>query len=300
MSQSIQIHKNTGVENLSGASNDQALIDLWLRSKRSPNTKDAYQRDILRFMDFCDTLPEIPEEDLPARPGGLREIRSSHVQLFLEHIESDGAAPSTVARRLSALKSLLTYAQKTGYLLFNVGAVITAPPLDQRIADRILTEEQVQALFKNSAGRDRALLKFLYYSGARISEAVQLRPKDLSRQGDHSLVHIFGKGSKLRIVPIPEHLVETLEPFMGREWIFQGHKGRPIKRNTAYKLVKRAARIAGCPHASPHCMRHSHASHAVRKGAPIHVVQQTLGHANVSTTSVYLHLEKGESSGMYL
>lgn len=295
-----------GLPNVSGANTDTQLIDLWLRGKRSEHTKRAYKTDLLRFGAFLETLPLEADEDLPARPEGLRGTTAQHVQLFVEHLQAEDAAPASVRRRLSALKSLLSYAQKTGYLQYNVGAVIQAPEAHHRVTDRILSKEQIQAILSNAAGRDRALLHYMYYSGVRISEAIKLRVRDLYRpDAEHLTVTVVGKGNKQRIVPLPvEKLWPVLGPFVEGlppgAWVFPGRKGQHLSQGRAYRIVKMAARLARCPDASPHCLRHSHASHAIRNGAPVHVIQQTLGHASVATTSVYLHVEQGESSGMYL
>lgn len=292
--------------NISGAGSDQQLIDLWLRGKKSQHTKKAYQQDLKLFGDFCATLPLEAEDDVPARPQSLRDVRAMHVQLFVEHCQVDkGSAPATVKRRLAALKSLLSYAQKTGYLPFNVAVVVSAPDAHRDVLNKILSVQNIEDMLnKNSAGRDRALLYYMYYSGTRVSETVKLRVRDLYRPSDTQLtVTVIGKRNKQRIIPLPVgKLWPILGPYIPKDkeaYVFAGRKGH-LSVGRAYKIVKLAARLSGCPQASPHCLRHSHASHAIRNGAPVHVIQQTLGHANVATTSVYLHAEAGESSGMYL
>jgi len=294
--------------NLSGAETDQQLIDLWVRMKKSEKTRKAYRDDMLIFGQFLETLPENAEAaktlQMPMRPRGMKDVKVEHVQHYLEYLWSRGWKQNTVRRRLETLRSLFRFGQQTGYLKFNVTLAIETPSKESLITSRYLSEEQIQALFRNSAGRDNILLRFLYYSAARVEEAVKLRPKDLYHPREERLaVNLVGKGNKHRLVPLPPSFWARLKPWLSTDsdqWVFRGRKGKHLSTAMAYRIVKEAAKLSGCPHASPHCLRHSHASHAIAKGADVKTVQSTLGHANVATTSVYLHTEQGEGSALYL
>jgi len=293
------------LENRSGAHSDQQLVNLWLASKRSFNTRRAYARDAEAFSSFLGALPPKEDEDMPGCPWSLSEVTVRHLQAFVEHLEGDGGAPRTVARRLSAVKSLFSFSQQTGYLQYNVGAVVKLPAFARDLAQRILSQDEVQRCFRAApVGRNRTLLRFLYFSGCRVSEASGLRWEHLSERDDRLLVTLYGKGSKTRVVPLPRHFKDELEELEHANMsghVFESRGGKPLDSKTMWTITSSAAEAAGISRrVSPHFMRHSHASHAIRAGAKIHVVQQTLGHSSVQTTGNYLHLELGESSAFYL
>lgn len=282
-------------ENRSGAATDQQLLRLWLDSKRSKHTQRSYARDITLFNEYLASLP-----DSPAR---LDAITVRHIESFVKHSQSRGVPARTLARRLSAIKSLLTFAQQTGYLRFNVGTVVKLPPFPQNLAERILTEDEVHAcILAARQGRDRTLIRFIYFTGCRVSEVVNVRWKDLSPRDDRCVVTLFGKGGRTRHVPVPLELIRAVNELRHANmsgFVFETRGGRPLIPKDVWRIVRAAARAAGL-RGAPHHLRHSHASHAIRRGAHIQVVQQTLGHTSIRTTGDYLHLERGDSSAMHL
>lgn len=289
-------------ENHSGAKTDQQIVRLWLDAKRSLHTRKAYARDIAVFNDF---LAGLTLGGTPPRPEQLSAVTVAHLEQFLKHMERQGIPPRTSARRLSAVKSLLTFAQQTGYLHFNVGSVVKLPQFPQGIADRILSESEVQAcIYAAPKGRSRTLLRFLYYTGCRVEEATLVRWDDLTHREDRFVVKLFGKGGRTRYVPVPLGLrlhIEELKKNNMSGHVFETRGGKRMHPKDVWRIVRKAARAAGITrNAHPHCLRHSHASHALRRGADIQVVQKTLGHTNIRTTGDYLHLERGDSSAMYL
>lgn len=284
-------------ENRSGATTDQQIFRLWLDSKRSEHTRRSYARDIQIFNAFLVRTSDVPL--------GLGDVTVRHVESFREDLERSGVPPRTASRRLSAVKSLLTFAQQTGYLHFNVGTVVKLPAFEHDLADRILSESEVSALiYAAPEGRSRVLVRFLYYTGCRVAEAVRVRFEHLSVHGERFVVRLFGKGSRTRYVPIPLEIRRTLELLKKSNmsgFVFETRGGKAMHPKDVWRTVRNAAKHSGIAHkASPHCLRHSHASHAIRRGADVHVVQQTLGHTSIRTTGDYLHLERGDSSAMYL
>jgi len=293
-------------ENRSGAASDSQLVGLWLQSKHNAGTRTGYQHDFGVFQEVLLLgLPAVTSEALPARPHSLSSISVRHLEFFLTHLSTLKLSPASITRKLSAVKSLLRFAHATGYLKFNVGVVVTAPRFVSDNAGRILSEFQVSECVRGARTlRDRTLIRFLYLSGVRVSEAVQLKWADLTVREDRLIVSIVGKGNRLRHVFLPLAMHADLQRFRETSmtpFVFETRGGNPMCAKDAWSVVKRAAQRAGMTVLpSPHFLRHSHASHAIRHGAPIHVVQQTLGHQSVQTTGRYLHLEQGESSAMYL
>ena len=197
---------------------------------------------------------------------------------------------------------------------FNVGAAVKVPQAERVTAERILSETEVQRLLSLEPSlRNRALVRLLYASGARCSELCGLRWRDLqSRDGGRGQLTVHGKGDKTRSVVVSADTWAVLQQLRdsaseGGEPspnapLFRSRKGgRAMAERQVHRVVKAAAERAGISgNVSPHWLRHAHASHALERGAPIHIVQATLGHASVATTGVYLHARPGDSSGLYL
>lgn len=287
---------------LSGAGNDGRLIELWLHGK-SAATKEAYRSDLAKFLDFIDYKP-------------LETVTLSDVQEFADFI-SALLAPASQARILAAIKSLFAFGHQVGYLPFDVGRPVKLPSRRDDRAERIISADDVHAMIAHAReGRDRALIRTLYIGGLRVAEAVALRTRDLVTRDDGGeaggQLQVFGKGSKSRPVLLPGGLFAELlvlalpEPdaplFRSQKKAPDGSPG-PITARQAERIVKAAAKKAALKNASdvsPHWLRHAHASHAMDRGAKIHLVQATLGHSDISTTGKYLHARPDESSALYL
>ena len=226
----------------------------------------------------------------------VSQTRLSDLQRYADSLVG---APATRARRLRSLKSLLSFATRLGYLPFNAGAVVRGPALEHKLAERILTERQVFALLEAVADqpRDHALIRLLYNGGLRVSELVTLRWRNLV----DGVANITGKGGKTRVVRLSRGTWDELAALrsaeaIGEDFVF------PMSAVNAWKRVKRAAQLAGITDVpvSPHFLRHSHGTHALRRGADLATVRDTLGHASIATTSRYLHARPEKSSGDYL
>ncbi len=272
---------------------DAELIDLWLHDK-APNTIDAYRRDAEEFRWFVEDKP-------------LDRVVLNDLMLYCDALRQQGRAPATVNRKLSAVKSLLSYGVMIGYLPLNAGAAFKLPKLDDSLAERILCESQVLRLIDAAnPGRDRTLLRFLYESGCRVSELIALTWRNLQPRDDAGQVRILGKGNKTRVVLLTPQLWTALMALRGKaalnEPVFRSlHSGQKLNRSDINDLVIRVAKKAGIQgNVSPHWLRHAHASHSLERGAPIHLVQATLGHSNLQTTGRYLHARPTDSSARYL
>ncbi len=270
-------------ENHSGASTDAQLIELWL-SGRPESTQSVYRPVVVEFLAFVGK--------------GLQEATVADLVRFSEALPGSEA---TRYRKVSTVKSLLGYAHRTGYCLFNIGLPVQCPRPVNKLHEKILEPSGVQEVIQAAtAGRDRILTRFLYASGARISEACKLRFTDL--RGNR--VSFFGKGRKTRTVLLPDAVVAELRSLRQKgdtdhSHIFKSFTGKPLLPRNARQVIGKAADEAALE-MSPHYLRHSHASHALNGGCPIHVLQNNLGHANVATTSLYLHVNPTQGSSSYL
>jgi integrase/recombinase XerD len=287
----------------SGAYSDGRLIELWLHGK-SEATQEAYRSDLAKFLDFTEDKP-------------LKTVTLSDVQEFANFI-SDLLAPASRARILAAMKSLFAFGHQVGYLPFDVGRPVKLPARRDDRAERILSADDVHSVIAHAKkGRDRALIRTLYIGGLRVTETVGLRTRDLVERDDGNnkgsgQLGVFGKGSKTRPVLVPAGLFDELSSLAWSDLdapLFRSQKkgpdggARPITARQAERIVKATAKKAGLKNASevsPHWLRHAHASHAMDRGAKIHLVQATLGHSDISTTGKYLHARPDESSALYL
>jgi integrase/recombinase XerD len=265
------------------------LIALWLHD-RSPHTQRAYRADVERFLRARPDLQVVMVHDLLVYAAGLE------------------GRPATRARSLSAIKSLLSFAHRTGYLTFNVGTAIRVPKASDHLAERILCEADVHRLINlgTTNTRDQVMLRTLYASGLRVSELASLIWRNVIHRPQGTQLNVIGKGNKARSIVLSAATGKELDklrldPPDPAAPVFRSRRGVALTgrgiREVVYKAVARAGLEAGV---SPHWFRHAHASHALDRGAPIHLVQQTLGHTSVATTGRYLHARPQESSALHL
>ena len=276
---------------------DDRLVQLWLSMKASPATRRAYAAEIARFRSFA------------RKPIHL--VTLSDLQSYAGHLGQGTLKPASQNRALTAVKSLLSFGQETGYLPYNVGAAVKLRPSRDGLAQRILEESEVAKLIDAAPeGRNRVLLKLLYVSGVRVGELCGLKWCDALPRGPEGApggqITVFGKGGKTRTILLKPKVWEQLMAIKGKaravDAIFPSRKGGgALDASQVRRIVYAAARTAGLEKkVSPHWMRHAHASHALDRSAPIHLVQATLGHASVSTTGRYLHARPSDSSSFYL
>lgn len=263
------------------ANTDVQLVQLWLHGKAS-GTQENYRGDWETFCDFTGK--------------GIQQVTLGDVQQWLNHLQG---SDTTRNRKLMSIKSLFSFAARIGYIGFNVPAAVPALKVKNTLAERILPEADVHAIIAlESNPRNKALLSVLYYGALRVSEVTGLCWKDV-RNG---VLTVYGKGGKTRFIKLPKRVSVMLERLRRDDGpLFRSRKGgKALTRVGAWAIVKEAASRVYHPKASPHWLRHAHASHALDRGAPVHLVQGTLGHASLSTTSRYVHVRPGESSGDYL
>ena len=268
---------------------DEQIVALWLHG-RPTETQRAYRREADRFRAFV------------AKP--LAAITLGDVQAYADTLVA--LAPSSQGRALGAVKSLLAFAHRLGHLRFDVGRAVRVPSRRDALAQRILSEAEVHRLLALEPNpRNRVLLRFLYASGVRVSEAVGVRWEDMTERDAGGQVTVHGKGGKTRHILLPPPVwreLLTLRDDAGTAApLFRSQRGGHLHPSQVLRIVKAAARRAGLSGAqSPHWLRHAHASHALDRGAPIHLVQATLGHSSVATTGRYTHARPTDSSARYL
>jgi integrase/recombinase XerD len=268
---------------------DSAIVELWLASQPSPHTRSCYQRDIDRLTEFtCKPIVDLKLGDL---------------QRFAQSLA--GLAPISRGRTIAAIRSLFGFCQRRRFLRDNPATELVLPRYERRLAERMLGEDDVVRLLQTKPNeRDTLLFRVIYAAGLRVSEACGLRWRNLASRGESGQVTVFGKNGKTRAILLPAELWNDLmssRSDAGPEApVFPSRSGRPLDRGRVCRILRHAAKQAGITvPVSPHWLRHAHASHALDHGAPIHLVQSTLGHSSVATTSMYLHARPDDSSSRF-
>jgi integrase/recombinase XerD len=289
-----ELVKPGGVDvDVSGVSSDVALVTLWLDRDRSDATRRAYAADAEWW------LARLP----PLRELRLEDVRQARAELT--------GQPSTQARRIAALRSLLRFGHELEYLPRNVGALLTQPKAPRRLAERMLGVEELGALLNAAnarGGRDRAIVLTLYYSAARVAEVAGLtwdrvHREETAGKPDGASLTVHGKGGLTRSVWVPEVVwiaLSAIAPEPREGHVFRARAGTPLDVRDFRRRLTLAARDAGLGKVSPHWLRHTAATLALRAGCPLHEVSADLGHASIATTGRYLHARKSSGLARFL
>lgn len=268
---------------------------LLIQKRYSAHTISSYRRDLqevaksLRIIDVADWSA--------ANPFNMRTV------IARQH--GDGLSGRSLARRLSAVRSLFRYFIKQGRIEINPVAEVPAPK-DQRGLPETLQIEDIQRLFVLEGDdvlmlRDRAVFELIYSSGLRLAEVVQLNVDSIDMQIGQ--VRVIGKGSKTRVLPVGTHALNAVKAWLARrnelmrgrgedEALFISRRGSRLSARSVQQRLKVLARRTGIPNnVYPHLLRHSFASHMLESSGDLRAVQELLGHADISTTQVYTHLD---------
>lgn len=273
------------------AESDEQLISLWLHG-RSKHTIKGYMNDINIFRKKVNK--------------SFHTVTLQELQDYADYLTEKEYAATTIKRMLCSVKSLFSFGHRIGYLVFDIGKPLRIPTPKETISERILSQDEVFYMFEMVKNpRDKMLLKLLYYTGLRVSEISGLRYSNLQSREKTGQITVQTKGSKTNVILLPTHVWEELSQYRNGACesspIFKSRKGNALCVGQIQRIVRRIAIKAGITgNVSPHWYRHSHASHALENGCPIHLVQKQLNHSNLSTTGKYLHCRPTESSSKYL
>ena len=286
---------------------ERFLTYLMYEKNASPLTLQAYRNDILQFIGL-----ECNDE------AGFQEVNHLTLRRFLAWLKDQAYNRRSVARKLSATRSFLFYLQKEGLISGGKWSTVARPKQGKPLP-RFLYYHEVVALLeapdtnKTLGFRDRALLEFIYASGSRVSELVNLKIDSL--QLEERLVKLYGKGRKERIVPLGtiavaliKEYIESVRPVLAAlnkndrsyDELFLNRWGNPLSdRGVRYIFHKYIVQVSCKEGISPHSLRHSFATHLLEGGADLRVVQELLGHVSISTTQIYTHVTKERLNAVY-
>jgi integrase/recombinase XerD len=261
------------------------------------NTEEAYRRDLTRFAAFAATRG--------AR--GPVDVTVQLLRAYVYHLKDLGLAPSSIRRGMSALRTYYRFLLADGIVVRDPTERLETPKR-WRTLPEVLTVDEVKRLLAAPTMddslyfRDRAMLELAYGAGLRVSEWITLGVRDVLFE--EGLLRVFGKGSKERIVPVGRpamgaaaiylrELRPRLEHGAGKGVLFLNARGTPMTRMSAWRILRGYVERAGIlKHVSPHTLRHSFATHLLEGGADLRAVQEMLGHADISTTQIYTHVDR--------
>jgi len=279
--------------NVSGANTDSELVELWLkqRARRSEQTERVYRHEVERF--------------LIAIGKPLRAVTAMDMQGYAEHLEGLKLAPASRARALSTIRSLFSFAHKTGYLTFNVSQVVELPKAPATTEFNFITAPEAQALLEalRPRLRDYAMGALLLKTGLRVSECSKLNLSDVYQDGSgHYGLKVVGKGEKVRRVKLTPDVLNVIASYLresdraldGSEApLFLNKYGARLSTVSMWKVVTAGAKKAGlAKRVTPHTLRHSFATLAVCGGATLSQVKEACGHSDIRTTQRYEHSAK--------
>lgn len=268
---------------------DSLVTELYL----SNNTKLAYKKDLLKYHNYLKKKNIIYIDD----------IRKENITNFLEVLKKENLKPQTIAHYLTSIKNFHKFLIQNNYLDYNVAQSIERPKLSKKLPN-VLTVEEVTKLLDIQPVtpfdyRNKCMLELLYGTGLRISELLSLTVNDIDTI--NCTVRCIGKGNKERIVPINDYIIESLNNYQkvrllllkGKttKELFLNSRGDKISREGFFKILKKLLLEKGLnPNISPHTLRHSFATHLLEYGADLRVIQEMLGHSDISTTRIYTHI----------
>lgn len=278
---------------------EQFLQHLALERRLSPHTTKSYRRDLVCFREFCEKI------DIER----WKDLKIHHLRRFAAESHARGLSPRSVQRRLSGVRSFMNYLIRENDSpdgdapTQNPAADVSAPKAARKLPNTLDIEQMGRLLDIRGddpiTQRDRAMLELLYSSGLRLAELVGLDPDDISFSDN--IVRVTGKGSKDRLIPVGRKACTALQDWLqvraslaspDETALFVGIRGRRISPRMVQSRVKHWARHAGIPQrVYPHLFRHSFATHLLESSQDLRGVQELLGHADISTTQIYTHLD---------
>lgn len=281
------------------------ISHLTFEQNLSPNSTEAYQLDIIRFIDYL-------------KKNGIespRDAQPKHIHRMLQLLTEIGLSENSLARNLSSIRGFYKFLIGENIIETDPTVHVDRPKIP-RYLPSVLTYDEVETIFKTQDTtkhlglRNRAMFETIYASGLRVSELLTLKINHV--YFDQSILRIFGKGRKERLVPISDSALDWIKKYIdaGRAVLVKGRmedntlflnkSGKPMSRMGFWKILQKATKEAGIRKSvHPHTMRHSFATHLIENGADLRAVQEMLGHADISTTQIYTHLDRSHIEKQY-
>lgn len=263
------------------------------------NTIEAYRRDLSEFLDFCKTKGA----------NDISDIKRSHLNSFILDLREQNYTPRSVVRKIASLRGFFKWLCANEYTKSDPTLTLEQPKLPKRLP-KVLTLEEITEIFNSDLNREESLIvELLYDCGLRVSELVNLKLNNIDVNSKY--IECFGKGSKERIVPFGKKAQSVLKKYLkfrdtivakynlaSSKDLFIKEDGKKLTRQDVYTFIRKQGEKIH-KHISPHTLRHSFATHLLENGADLRVVQELLGHSDVSTTQLYTHITKKRLKEVY-
>lgn len=271
----------------------QYLEYLEMEKGLSPNTIDAYRRDLYSFAESV---------------NDINLVDRNNINNFIRSLKEKKLAPTSVIRKVASLRGFFKWATAMNILEKNPASTLEQPKVPQKLPKVISLKEIDEILHSELLPLQSVIIELLYSCGLRVSELVNLKLNDIDLASKY--VRCFGKGSKERIIPVGKKAIEVLKKYLperdllvkkynlNTKRLLINNLGRLINRQDVYNLIHQQGKMIN-KNISPHTLRHSFATHLLENGADLRVVQELLGHSDVSTTQLYTHISKKRLKEVY-
>ncbi|MDD3236959.1 MAG: site-specific tyrosine recombinase XerD [Candidatus Gastranaerophilales bacterium] len=276
----------------------QYLEYLEIERGLAQNTIEAYRRDLSYFIEFVNSI------DIQC----FEDIERSSINLYLKKLRDKNYSPTSVSRKIASLRGWFSWLSINEYVKRDPTLSIEQPKLQKKLP-KVLTIKEIDSILnKHLDVFERAIFELLYAAGLRVSELVNIKLPNIDLRSD--FVRCVGKGSKERIVPIGHRAQIAVNKYLKERelyllknkttsnYLFINQKGKKITRQDVYVIIQKLGNSID-KHISPHTLRHSFATHLLENGADLRVVQELLGHSDVSTTQLYTHVSKKRLKDVY-
>ena len=266
---------------------------LELEKGLSQNTLEAYRRDLSEFSQGVEDITKVDRMS---------------INMFIRKLRENKLAPSSIIRKMASLRGFFKWASSAGIIDKNPASTLEQPKVPQRLPKVVSIKEIEEMLHNNLTPLEHVIMELLYSCGLRVSELVNLKTSDIDLSSKY--VRCFGKGSKERIIPIGEIAKKAVTEYMTeRDFLVKKYNlntkllliqnsGRLITRQDVYTFIHAQGKLIH-KNISPHTLKHSFATHLLENGADLRVVQELLGHSDVSTTQLYTHISKKRLKDVY-
>lgn len=266
---------------------------LELEKGLSQNTLEAYRRDLSEFSQGVEDI---------------KKVDRMSINMFIRKLRENKLAPSSIIRKIASLRGFFKWASSAGIIDKNPASTLEQPKVPQHLPKVVSIKEIEEMLHNNLTPLEHVIMELLYSCGLRVSELVNLKTNDIDLSSKY--VRCFGKGSKERIIPIGEIAKKAVTEYMPeRDFLVKKYNlntkllliqnsGRLITRQDVYTFIHAQGKLIH-KNISPHTLRHSFATHILENGADLRVVQELLGHSDVSTTQLYTHISKKRLKDVY-
>lgn len=259
------------------------------------NTLEAYRRDLENFFEFCGNID-------------VKDIQRSRINSYVRELHETHFSPTSVMRKIASIRGFFKWACTNDILKINPALTLEQPKVPQKLPKVMTVEEINNLLNQNLTKLHRVIVELLYGCGLRVSELVNLKITDYDLKAKY--LECTGKGSKDRIIPLGKKAIEAIKNYLPeREYTLQKYnlksnillineKGKTVNRQEVYTFIHEQGKKLH-KSISPHTLRHTFATHLIENGADLRVVQELLGHSNVSTTQLYTHISKKRLKEVY-